>query len=249
MSNLKKVGKFTIDKIYCGDSLKLMKDISDETIDLIVTDPPFAIEFKAKRTNYNRTQDRVLEGYNEIPKDKYYEFTLNWIKEAYRILKKTGSMYVFSGWTNLKDILNAIDEVGFITINHIIWKYQFGVFTKRKYVTSHYHILFVVKDEKKYKFNKIEHYPEDVWIINREYWTGKIKTPTKLPSKLVEKILLFSSDEGDLVFDPFLGSGTVAVVAKTLGRHYLGFEIVPEYYKLAKERISKVQMSLSKWVS
>lgn len=246
MSENKKIGKFQIDEIYCGDALQLMKDLPPEVIDLIVTDPPFAIDFKAKRNNYNRTQDRVLEGYNEIPKEKYYDFTVNWMREAYRILKKTGSMYVFSGWTNLKDILNALDEVGFITINHLIWKYQFGVFTKRRYVTSHYHILFVVKDEKKYKFNKVEHYPEDVWIINREYWTGKIKTPTKLPVELVKKILLFSSDEGDIVFDPFLGSGTVAVVAKMLGRHYLGFEIVPEYYEFAKERISKVQMSLFK---
>ena len=245
----KKIGKFQIDEIYCEDALQLMKDIPSEIIDLIVTDPPFAIDFKAKRNNYNRTQERVLEGYNEIPKEQYHEFTVNWMKEAYRILKKTGSMYVFSGWTNLKDILNAIDDVGFITINHLIWKYQFGVFTKRKYVTSHYHILFVVKDEKKYKFNKIEHYPEDVWIINREYWTGKIKTPTKLPVELVKKILLFSSDEGDIVFDPFLGSGMVAVVAKMLRRHYLGFEIVPEYCEFAKERLSKVQMSLFKWVN
>ncbi len=249
MNERRKIGKFQIDEIYCGDALQLMKDIPSETIDLIVTDPPFAIDFKAKRDNYNRTNERVLEGYNEIPKEKYYEFTINWMKEAYRILRKTGSMYVFSGWTNLKDILNALDKVGFITINHLIWKYQFGVFTKRKYVTSHYHILFVVKDEEKYKFNKIEHYPEDVWLINREYWTGKIKTPTKLPVELVKKILLFSSDEGDIVFDPFLGSGTVAMVAKMFGRHYLGFEIVPEYYEFARERISKVQMSLFKCVN
>jgi len=243
------VGKYKIDNIYCGDALVLMKDIPDESIDLIVTDPPFAIDFKAKRNNYNRRQDRVLEGYNEIPKEKYYDFTVKWMKEAYRILKRTGSMYVFSGWTNLKDILNALDDVGFITINHIIWKYQFGVFTKRKYVTSHYHILFVVRDEKKYKFNKVEHYPEDVWIINREYWTGKIKTPTKLPVELVKKILLFSSDEGDLIFDPFIGSGTVAVVAKMLGRHYLGFEIVPEYCEFAKQRVAKVQASLFKYIN
>lgn len=241
-----KIGAFHIDEIYCGDSLLLMKDIPSEAIDLIVADPPFAIDFKAKRNNYNRTQGRVLEGYNEIPKEKYYEFSVNWIKEAYRLLKKTGSMYVFSGWTNLKDVLNALDDVGFITINHLIWKYQFGVFTKRKYVTSHYHILFVVKDKKKYKFNKIEHYPEDVWIINREYWTGKVKTPTKLPEKLVEKIVKFSSDEGDVVLDPFLGSGTTAVVCKRLKRHYLGFETVSEYYKFAKEKLSKVQVSLFK---
>ncbi len=229
-----------IDNIYCGDSLKLMQKIPEEFVDLIVTDPPFAIEFKAKRGNYNRTANRVLEGYNEISKKDYYDFTINWMREAFRILKRNGSMYVFSGWNNLKDILNALDDVGFITINHLIWKYQFGVFTKRKYVTSHYHILFVVKDAKKYKFNKIEHYPEDVWVIKREYWTGKIKTPTKLPIELVKKILLFSSDEHDLVFDPFLGSGTVAVVSKMLNRHFIGIEIVPEYCAFAKTRIKEL---------
>jgi len=234
----KKLGRFALDEVYLGDSLVLMKDIPDSSIDLIVTDPPFAIDFKAKRSNYNRSQDRVLEGYNEIPKERYHEFTVGWMREAYRILKDTGSMYVFSGWTNLKDILNAIDDVGFITVNHIIWKYQFGVFTRRKFVTSHYHILFVVKDEKKYKFNKIEHYPEDVWIIKREYWKGKVKTPTKLPLEIVKKIILYSSDEGDIVFDPFLGSGTVAVAAK------LGFEIVPEYYEFAKERVAKTERDL-----
>jgi len=243
-----KIGNFEIDNIYCGDSLKLMKEIPENSIDLIVTDPPFAIDFKAQRNNYHRTQSRVLEGYNEIPKEKYYDFTLSWIKEAYRILKNTGAMYVFSGWTNLRDILNALEETKFIMINHLIWKYQFGVFTKRKFVTSHYHILFVVKDKKRYKFNKIEHYPEDVLIINREYWTGKIKTPTKLPMELVKKLILFSSDEGDIIFDPFLGSGTVPVCAKMLGRHYLGFEIVKDYYEFAINRISKVQEDLFKWV-
>ncbi len=241
---MERVGRFALNEIYLGDSLVLMKDIPEGSIDLIVTDPPFAIDFKAKRSNYNRSQDRVLEGYNEIPKERYYEFTLRWMSEAHRILKETGSMYVFSGWTNLKDILNAIDEVGFITINHIIWKYQFGVFTRRKFVTSHYHILFVVKDEKRYKFNKIEHYPEDVWIIKREYWKGKVKTPTKLPLEIVKKIILYSSDEGDVVFDPFLGSGTVAVAAKLLNRRFLGFEIVPEYYEFARERIAKTEREL-----
>ena len=247
MSTKVKIGRFLLDEIYCGDALVLMKDIPAGSIDLIVTDPPFAIDFEAKRSNYNRTQGRVIEGYNEIPREKYYDFTVSWMKEAYRVLKRSGSMYVFSGWTNLKDILNAIDDVGFITINHIIWKYQFGVFTKRRFVTSHYHILFVVKDERSYKFNKVEHYPEDVWVINREYWTGKVRTPTKLPLELVKKILLFSSDEGDIVLDPFGGSGTVAVAAKMLGRHFLGFEIVPEYCELARERVANVQTSLLKW--
>lgn len=237
-----RLGKFEIDNIYWGDALQLIKEIPDNSIDLIVTDPPFAIDFKAKRNNYHRKEERVLEGYCEIPKDKYYEFSCSWLKEAYRILKDTGSLYLFSGWTNLKDILNALEETKFIIINHIIWKYQFGVYTKRKFVTSHYHILFACKNEKKYKFNKIEHYPEDVWIINREYWTNKIKTPTKLPLEIIKKILLFSSDEGDIVLDPFIGSGQVAIACKMLNRHFLGFEIVKEYYEFAKKRIKEVSL-------
>ena len=158
-------------------------------------------------------------------------------------------MYVFSGWTNLKDILNALDKVGFITINHIIWKYQFGVFTKKKYVTSHYHILFVAKDENKYRFNKVEHYPEDVWSIKREYWHGQLKPPTKLPRAIIKKILDFSSKKGDIVFDPFLGSGMTAIVSKMMGRHYLGFEIVKGYYDFAIEKLKHSQMGISVWAN
>lgn len=227
----------------------------DACVDLIVTDPPFAIEFGAKRSNYNRTAHRVLEGYNEIPQQEYYAFTLSWMREAYRVLKEDGSMYVFSGWNNLRDILNALEEVGFITVNHIIWKYQFGVFTKRRFVSSHYHCLYVCKDDSKRRFYSESRYPadardaegrslryqdmEDVWVIPREYWNGDFKTPTKLPADLVRKILQYSSQEGDLVLDPFLGSGQVAVVAKQMGRQYLGFEIAPEYYEFARRRLEE----------
>jgi len=177
------------------------------------------------------------------------------MSEAFRILKESGSMYVFSGWNNLKDILTALDDVGFTTINHIIWKYQFGVVTSKKFVTSHYHCLYVCKNTKKRKFypftrfkktsktsdGKSLHYQdkEDVWIIKREYWTGDKKTPTKLPSELIEKILEYSSQKKDIVFDPFLGSGQVAFVSKNKGRQFLGFEIVKEYYKFAKKRLDK----------
>jgi len=80
---------------------------------------------------------------------------------------------------------------------------------------------------------------EDVWYIKREYWTGDQKTPTKLPSELIEKILEYSSQKKDIIFDPFLGSGQVAVVSKKHGRQFLGFEIVKEYYKFAKKRLDK----------
>jgi site-specific DNA-methyltransferase (adenine-specific) len=230
-----------------------MKQIPDEKIDLVVTDPPFAINFKAKKANYNRTASRVLSGYNEITKENYYEFTLNWMSQCFRILKESGGMYVFSGWNNLGDILNAIEEIGFITVNHIIWKYQFGVVTNRKFVTSHYHCLYICKNDKKRKFFPYErfgkeeknnqgrslHYKdkEDVWEIKREYWTGDEKTPTKLPAEIIKKILQYSSEEGDLVFDPFLGSGQTAVVSKLLKRNYMGFEIVKEYFDFISKRL------------
>jgi len=249
------VKKIEPDNIYNMDCIEGMKLIPDRKVDLVITDPPFAIDFKARRTNYNRAQDRVLEGYNEIPKEEYFDFTLSWMREVLRILKKSGSMYVFSGWNNLKDILVALDELGFITVNHIIWKYQFGVVTRRKFVTSHYHCIYVCIDEEARKFfpfsrfGKEEkdrngsslHYKdkEDVWFIKREYWNGDTKTPTKLPAELIRKILEYSSEEGDLVLDPFLGSGQVAVVSKLLNRRYLGFEIVRDYFEFAKERLEK----------
>lgn len=245
--------ELAVNEIYNADCIQGMRRIPDAVVDLVVTDPPFAIEFKARRANYNRTASRVLEGYNEIPAEEYPDFTSSWMSEVYRILKDSGSMYVFSGWNNLRDILNALKETGFVTINHIIWKYQFGVVTKTKFVTSHYHCLYVCKNtgERRFfpfcRFGKDErdragrslHYrdKEDVWIINREYWNGDQKTPTKLPGELVRKILMYSSREGDLVLDPFLGSGQVAIVSKMLGRSYIGFEIVKEYFDFASKRL------------
>ena len=166
--------------------------------------------------------------------------------EAYRVLSGSGSLYVFSGWNRLKDVLCSLDDAGFVTLNHIIWKYQFGVYTRKKYVTSHYHILYAVKNPRQYTFNKMDHYPEDVWVINREYWKGKQKTPTKLPLELVRKILCYSSNPGDLVLDPFLGSGTVAVASRETGRHFLGFEIVAEYIAFAEQRLHDAPARMDK---
>jgi site-specific DNA-methyltransferase (adenine-specific) len=241
------------DRIYNSDCIRGMNSISPGSIDLVITDPPFAIDFKAKRSNYNRTSSRVMEGYNEIPVSEYGAFTIQWMTGVHRVLKDSGSMFVFSGWNNLKDILNALDNAGFITVNHIIWKYQFGVVCKRKFVTSHYHCLFVCKDDSKRKFFNSARFDksargkgggslryqdlEDVWHIKREYWHGDKKTPTKLPAELIEKILAYTSEAGDVVMDPFLGSGQVAMVSKMHGRQFIGFEIVREYYDFAKKRL------------
>lgn len=233
------------------DCITGMKAVPDHAVDLIITDPPFAINFKTKRGNYNRDVRCVLEGYNEITPEMYYTFTCDWIEQAYRVLKESGSMFVFSGWTNLRDVLNALYNVGFHTVNHIVWKYQFGPVTKKKFVTSHYHCIYVCKNNSERSFYHNSRFQdgksrykdmEDVWIINREYWRKQVKTPTKLPSEIVKKILQYTSQEGDLVLDPFLGSGQVALVSKKMRRRYLGFEIVKAYIDFAQKRIDEIEI-------
>ncbi|MFN0036388.1 MAG: DNA-methyltransferase, partial [Saprospiraceae bacterium] len=114
----------------------MARHLPDASIDLVITDPPFGIDFQAKRGNYNRKGSRVLEGYNEVKGNDYLQFTRDWLAEVKRVLKPDGSIYIFSGWNYLKDLLTAIDEQELTLINHLVWKYQFGLVTKRKYVTS-----------------------------------------------------------------------------------------------------------------
>ena len=240
--------------IHNMDCIEGMKFIKSGTVDLLVTDPPFAISFKAKKANYNRTASLVLEGYKDKSVKDYLRFSAEWMQEAFRILKPSGAMFVFSGWNNLGDILNALHVVGFKITNQIPWKYQFGVNTRRCFVSSHYTIMYVCKNDKLRKF-----YPncrfadnekdskgrslryqdmEDVWTIPREYWTGKEKTPTKLPSEIIRKILAYTSQPNDVICDPFIGSGQVAKVAKEMKRKYIGFEIESNYYNFALQHIA-----------
>jgi len=161
-----------IDAILYEDCIEGMKSLPAACVDLVIADPPFGINFDGKEALYNRDEKLVVDDY-QVAIGDYSEFSLRWIQEIPRIMKETSSAYIFSGWTNLNDLLTAIQKSYLILINHIIWKYQFRVFTKNKFVTSHYHVLFVVKEPKKYFFNKIEHYPLDIWDIPRTYLPGQ----------------------------------------------------------------------------
>ena len=206
------------------DCISGMEKMPSNCVDLVVADPPFGLDFSGKETLYNRDNELVIDSYKEINSD-YGEFTENWMKLTQKIMKPHATAYVFSGWNHLEEVLRGARLCGLTTINHLIWQYQFGVFTKKKFVTSHYHILLLVKDCNKYYFNKMEHYPQDVWDIKRKYKRGEIKNATTLPIEVVKKCIEFSSKPGDLIFDPFMGMGTTAVAAKSVCRHYFGFEI------------------------
>jgi site-specific DNA-methyltransferase (adenine-specific) len=236
LSRTKSLSNIELDRVQFSDCIKGMKKIPDSCIDLVIADPPFGIDFDGKSGVYNRDEDLVVEGYGEV-EGSYDEFTSRWMSELPRVMSDEASAYVFSGWNNLEAVLKGARKAGLETINHIIWKYQFGVYTKKRFVTSHYHILFLVKNQDQYFFNKIQHYPEDVWSINRSYRTGQKKNSTKLPIEVVTRCIDFSSKPGDIVLDPFMGNGTTAVAAKTNWRHFLGFEVNKELHNIIESEI------------
>jgi site-specific DNA-methyltransferase (adenine-specific) len=212
----------------------------DRKVDMVFADPPFGISFKANLNTYNRSPDAI--SYVEIPREQYPYFINSLLSWSYNILKDTGSMWLVSGWNNLKDVLNAIDKAGFYTLNHCIWKYQFGVFTRKRFVTSHYHLLLLIKNKHRYVFNKPEHYAEDVWIINREYHHGAKTAGNELPIKLVEKCVYTSSNRGDIVLDPVLGSGTTLLACKNLHRKGIGIEINRSLEERIREKVGGINI-------
>jgi site-specific DNA-methyltransferase (adenine-specific) len=249
-----------INQIYNLDCIAGMKLMDAESVDLIVTDPPYGIRYGKNEGLYKRPKEGILEGYIDVPAALYKTFTDDWAKECYRVLKPSGSMYVVSGWQNFSKIENCLKDAGFIVKNHVYWHYQFGVNTKRKFVTSCNPILFAVKDNRKYSFYKNCRFQDDekllngnsalykdlenVWYITKERWEKKITTPTKLPYDLVKKIIQYSSIDGDLILDPFMGSGQTAYVARDLGRNFIGFEKNKSFCDFANLRLRTNQYKI-----
>ena len=229
------------------------RHIPDGSIDLLVTDPPYGIEGDRLHRHYNRDERFVVSGYVEVPWEEYGPFCHRWIREAERVLRPGGSLYILSGYTNLYHILDALRSTSLHEVNHIIWKYNFGVFTQRKFISSHYHILFYEKPGGKRTFHPEARYGmgergehgrslnnsdrEDVWVINREYKPGRSKNKNELPLQLLIKILQYSSNEGDLVCDFFGGGCTVAKVAVGLNRRFVGFEISESILQAKREEL------------
>ena len=243
-----------IDEIFYEDCRKGLAKMPDCSVDHFYADPPFDIDFNHKESMYNRKKQHVVGGYREPTQEDYYSFTMSWLTQCRRVLKRSGSGWICSGWSNLGDVLQAIKDCNFKVVNHVIWKYQFGVYTKRKFVTSHYHLLFVVKDNS-WEFDKNCRYADvrdklgnanyrdrqDVWEINRPYNYGKTKNANTQPPELVKKALMYTTKENDLILDCFMGGATTAVVCISLNRHFIGFEINENLKALHTKRILLAQ--------
>lgn len=252
-----------MDRVYNEDCISGMKaHVRSDSIDLVIADPPFAIRADSNRIEalYNRNSELVIDDYIEVAQEAYAQFSKDWINQVERVLRPSGSGYIISGYTNLKDIMIALDESNLQLINHIIWKFNFGVWTVNKYVSSHYHILFFKKDgkgaKKPYTFNTFSRFGrhslnenggkanysdrEDVWNIKRDYHPNEMKTKNRLPVELVGKMVDYSSNKGDKILDPFCGSFTTWKVTKGCGRKFVGFEKSAEVFKFGIKHVESV---------
>jgi len=223
------------------------KHLDDGSVDLIITDPPYGIEGDKLHRHYNRDESFVIDGYVEVPAREYAAFSERWTRQAARVLRPGGSMYLVTGWTHLRAVLNAVARTGLELVNHLVWKYNFGVFTEKKFVTSHYHILYLVKPGAPPTFNTYARFApsqktadggsvlyrdlEDVWIIDREYKHGQVRHKNQLPTDLLVKMIQYSSHERDVVCDFFAGSFSTARVARAMNRSSISFELGKEAFR------------------
>src|SRR5579862_9135903 len=130
-----------------------LEHLADSSVDLLITDPPYGIDGDLLHRHYNRDERFVVEGYVEVARERYNAFSREWMAQAERILRPGGQLYVVSGYTNLYDVLDALRSTQLQEVNHIIWKFNFGMYTSKKFVSSHYHILYFAKPGPNRTFN------------------------------------------------------------------------------------------------
>jgi DNA modification methylase len=251
-----------INKIYIKSS-EIMRDLPDESVDLMVTSPPYNIDIKFGNKWKNRkiVKSKGIKYDDSLPWDEYKLLLENVINETYRVLKPNGTVFF-----NIKNRIenDAMIPPFFIMDyfkemylkNIIIWNFDWGGSTGKRFSSRYEYIFFFSKSKKEWVFNlddisipsvnfRPDRYktqfknPSDVWSIPMVSgsFTERTNHPAQYPEKLIERIIKAVTNPGDLVLDPFLGSGTTAVVAKKLKRNYVGYEINKDYVKMAKNRL------------
>lgn len=222
------LGNIELNRIYQHDTIKAMKKIPDESVGLTVTDPPYLM-------NYRSNRRVVQEKFDYIQNDKNAnEMISEYIKELYRIHKNDTAVYMFCSWHHI-DFFKQEFEKYFTLKNIIVWnKNNHGSGDlKGSYAPKHEFILYGHKGRSLFRDKRIP----DV-IDCAKISSNKLQHPTQKPVPLIEIFIKNNSDEGDLVFDGFMGSGTTAVAAKKLKRDFLGFEIEPTYIEVCNIRLS-----------
>ena len=246
-----------LNKITNGNSLEILKKIPDKTFDLVFADPPYNLQIGKK---LKRPDDSKVNGVNDKWDqfknfNDYDNFCKLWLTESKRVLKDNGSIWVIGTYHNIFRLGYHIQNMGFWILNDVIWRKNNPMpnFRGTRFTNAHETLIWASKNKKsKYTFNyqSLKCLNDDLQM--RSDWTlpicsgnerikknGKKVHSTQKPESLLYRILLASTNKGDFVFDPFLGTGTTAVVAKKLGRNYFGIEREKKYFKTAKQRLEK----------
>ena len=240
------------DTIYSGDACKLLGEWAADSVDLVFADPPFNIGYV-----YDKYHD-------DVPNEEYVEWSRQWMRCCQRVLKPTGSFYIAIGDEFAADIRVIGRELGLHLRNWIIWRYSFGQNMKAKFCRAHTHILYFTMHPQDFTFNdKLLRFPsarhteyqdlranpagrlpDDVWDdFPRVCGTFKERAGfhgCQMPEALLMRIVMASSNPGEIVLDPFVGSGTTAVAAAKLGRRYVGIDVSDTYAKHTRKRLKTV---------
>ncbi|MFH1505997.1 MAG: site-specific DNA-methyltransferase [archaeon] len=249
-----KKGDFTL---YKGDCLKILPNLEKESVSMIFADPPYnlsngGISCKAgKMVSVNKGKWDKSQGF-----DKDYEFTYNWLKLCRDVLKPEGTIWVSGTPHNIYQVGHALQALGYHILNEIIWFKPNAPpnLACRCFAHTHETIIWAKKSKKaKHKFNYklMKEYDDKFGPANkqmRSIWNIPLtppsekkqgKHPTQKPMELLKRIVLSSTEKGDLVLDPFSGSGTTGVVANQLGRRYVGIDKDKSFLDLTKKRFQK----------
>jgi len=232
-------------QIKTGDALELLGTIESESVDLIIADPPYNLG-----KNYGNNHD--IRAFRE-----YLQFSEAWLQESYRVLAPHGTIYVFMGFRFISYLYDILDQrLGMCFNSWITWHYTQGTGRTRGFSPRHDDILMFTKtDDFKFNLDSVrvpqKYYrdrnnmaganPGDVWTFSHVHYSNPEREdhPTQKPEAMVARMVLASSDEGDLVLDPFFGSGTTLRVCQVLNRRCIGIELNPGYVDLARRRMAR----------
>jgi modification methylase len=256
------MNKAKSNKILLGDCIQIMKDLPAGSVDAIFADPPYNLQLAGELHRPNNTRvDGVDEDWDRFDSFAAYdEFTRDWLAAARHALKDDGSIWVIGSYHNIYRVGTILQDLGFWTLNDIVWVKTNPMpnFRGRRFTNAHETMLWCAKSQdSRYTFNyeAMKALNEDLQM--RSDWTLPLCTgherlkgedgakahPTQKPETLLYRAILASTNPGDLILDPFFGTGTTGAVAKKLGRNFLGIEREKRYVDVARKRIGEIRMT------
>ena len=247
-------------QILQGECLEVMASLPAASVDMVFADPPYNLQLSGEllRPNNHSRVDGVDHDWDQFETFKAYDaFTADWLKAARRLLKPDGSLWVVGSYHNIFRVGATLQDLGFWILNDVIWRKTNPMpnFRGRRFTNAHETLIWCARDkDSRYRFNyeAMKSLNDDLqmrsdWLLplctgpERLKKNGKKAHPTQKPESLLHRAILASTEVGDVVLDPFFGSGTTGAVAKKLGRRYVGIEQDAEYVKIAEQRLAKVR--------